>query len=353
MEAELDRLDALVARNRANFVAAWGYGEITKEQREAEWKELQQSEPPHLGLGASVPQDWNAGDGTDARKWQNASLRKNMGLQASKPRKANDKPTDAAGKASEDSSDEEEGRTGLGRTRKTKHGHKYRGGESNAEGVAKPGLIVKEVTDDVVDMETHTTSFQEILAHSKQEPSLEKVESWKQKTANALIQSPTLPSHASFSTVSDSAQQDRIKTSVQENNPRETILEVRVREKGKKSKKRKLAEYGDVKRSHDEFDGEMTKAKKAKISGGPTGNSHTKGSSFSKTSKQGLVQPNKLRDGRTGDVKAGDEDDVNRETPTQADAETMAKMRQLARERLGSGSYSKKKRGAKVKSTNR
>lgn len=353
-EAKLNQIDAILARNRA-IVASWGFGEVpvaTKEERDAEWKELQQNEPPHLGLGCPVPKDWKAGEDTEARKWQSTSLRKNMGLQVSKPRKANDEATNTAGRTGKDSSDEEEGRTGLGRIKKAKHAHKHRSGGDSEEGEVKSGLVgnSRDAEDDGVETEARATTLQEILTNVKEQPNLDKVESWQHKTAKAFNNSAALPDRTSASPSSNSVQEPSVKTSLQNGDLHESAEESSVRKKSKKSKKskkRKLAEYTGAATSDVESDGKLLEVMESAVSGEHTGKSHTKETS----SKQELVQVNKLFEEPTGEMKVG-EKDVSRGTPLQPDAEAKAKMRQLARERLGSGSYSKNTGRAKVKSTN-
>jgi hypothetical protein len=95
----------------------------TKEQLDAEDKEFFNVGPPGLGLGFPIPKDYVDGDLRRKDIASNGDLRnllmgKKAGLQASKPRE--DKDTNAKKRRVEESSDEEEGRSGLGKKKKVK-----------------------------------------------------------------------------------------------------------------------------------------------------------------------------------------------------------------------------------------
>jgi Protein of unknown function (DUF3245) len=100
----------------------------TQEELDAEDAELFRIEPPHLGLGAPIPKEFLNGDATRKDISSNEKLRhlimgKKGGIQASKARGTQDKFGSARRSLKGESSDEEEGRSGLGRAKKVKTGH--------------------------------------------------------------------------------------------------------------------------------------------------------------------------------------------------------------------------------------
>jgi hypothetical protein len=101
----------------------------TQEQIDAENAEFLRPAPAHLGLGAPIPKEYLEGDLKRKDIKSNDSLRKRLlgkqaGLQASKPRDAAEKAASAKRARKDDSSDEEEGRTSLIKSRKLKAGGK-------------------------------------------------------------------------------------------------------------------------------------------------------------------------------------------------------------------------------------
>lgn len=101
----------------------------TEEELEKEDADLFRFEPPHLGLGAPIPKEFL--DGGDKRKEisSNTKLRhlmlgnKSAGLQPSKPRDALQKTNGMKRGIKEQSSDEDEGRSSLGKAKKLNNGH--------------------------------------------------------------------------------------------------------------------------------------------------------------------------------------------------------------------------------------
>jgi hypothetical protein len=99
----------------------------SQEELDAEDAELFRIEPPHLGLGAPIPKEFLDGDVkrkeiSSNEKLKHLILGKKGGLQASKPRDAQEKAGSAKRGLKGESSDEEEGRSGLGRAKKIKPG---------------------------------------------------------------------------------------------------------------------------------------------------------------------------------------------------------------------------------------
>lgn len=93
----------------------------TQEQLDAEDSQLFQPQPPYLGLGCSIPKDWQT-DGEVSRKRAlgQAIFGKKFGLQASKQRDVKERAGSAKRGLDRESSDEDEGRSALGKTKKVK-----------------------------------------------------------------------------------------------------------------------------------------------------------------------------------------------------------------------------------------
>jgi hypothetical protein len=99
----------------------------SQEELDAEDADLYRIEPPRLGLGAPIPAEYQNGDISrksldlaGRKSLSQAMLGKRAGFQASKPRDVLEKVGSAKRGLKEESSDEEEGRSGLGRSKKAK-----------------------------------------------------------------------------------------------------------------------------------------------------------------------------------------------------------------------------------------
>ncbi|KFY12279.1 hypothetical protein V492_03977 [Pseudogymnoascus sp. VKM F-4246] len=97
----------------------------TKEEIEAWDAELFNPMPSNLGLGAPIPKEYLSGDMNRKDISSNSKLRslmmgKKAGLQAAKPRDAEEKASSMKRGLKEDTSDEEEGRSKLGKSKKAK-----------------------------------------------------------------------------------------------------------------------------------------------------------------------------------------------------------------------------------------
>ncbi|KAH8674727.1 hypothetical protein BGZ60DRAFT_277549 [Tricladium varicosporioides] len=88
------------------------------EELEAEDAILFHNEPAHLGVGAPVPAEFLASDVGRSRKSLRAKFFPVQGLKASKARDAEEKAASAKRGIVDESSDDEEGRSGLGRAKK-------------------------------------------------------------------------------------------------------------------------------------------------------------------------------------------------------------------------------------------
>ncbi|KAI9742495.1 MAG: hypothetical protein M1818_004029 [Claussenomyces sp. TS43310] len=131
-------LDAIQARlvvafaEREKLVKSWMTSSSrprarvkTQEDLDAEDAELSQMAPPHLGLGAAIPKEYLTGDIKRKDNPSNDRLRrlitgKKGALQASKPRDSQEKISSAKRAVLTESSDEEEGRSGLGKAKRAK-----------------------------------------------------------------------------------------------------------------------------------------------------------------------------------------------------------------------------------------
>lgn len=133
--ADLQAIEARIAvafAKRERLVKSWTVGSTlprapakTQEELKAEDAELYQIVPPFLGLGAPVPKEYLNGDVKRKEISSNDKLRKlitgsKTGLQASKSRDLQEKARSAKRSLEAESSDEEEGRSGLGKAKKAK-----------------------------------------------------------------------------------------------------------------------------------------------------------------------------------------------------------------------------------------
>jgi hypothetical protein len=103
----------------------WKYTPKTREEEDAEDADLFAPQIPNLGLGFPIPKQFLDGDVKRKDISSNDKLRqlitgKKGGFQASKPRDAQEKAGSAKRGLREESSDEEEGRSGLGKAKKAK-----------------------------------------------------------------------------------------------------------------------------------------------------------------------------------------------------------------------------------------
>ncbi|KFY21585.1 hypothetical protein V493_07269 [Pseudogymnoascus sp. VKM F-4281 (FW-2241)] len=132
LEAIQARIDLAIAKQDA-IVKSWVdkfdtskcAPSKTKEEIEAWDAELFNPMPSNLGLGAPIPKEYLNGDINRKDISGNSKLRslmmgKKAGLQAAKPRDAEEKANSMKRGLKEDTSDEEEGRSNLGKSKKAK-----------------------------------------------------------------------------------------------------------------------------------------------------------------------------------------------------------------------------------------
>jgi hypothetical protein len=92
--------------------------EKTEAELEAEDAALFRNEPPYLGVGAAIPPEYLVSEAERSNKSLRAKLLPSKTLKASKARDAEEKAASAKRGLRNESSDEEQGRSGLGRAKK-------------------------------------------------------------------------------------------------------------------------------------------------------------------------------------------------------------------------------------------
>ncbi|KAI1006052.1 hypothetical protein K3495_g2168 [Podosphaera aphanis] len=119
----------------------------TQAELDAEDAALFQIQPPRLGVGALIPPEFLVSQAEQTTKSLRAKLLISHSLRASKARAAEEKAASAKRGLQNDSSDEEQGRTSLGRKKKTKNN------SNSIEG----NLLA--ITDQSNDTEVHDTAY--------------------------------------------------------------------------------------------------------------------------------------------------------------------------------------------------
>lgn len=125
IDLAIARQDAIVKSWVDKFDTSKCAPSKTKEEIEAWDAELFNPMPSNLGLGAPIPKEYLNGDINRKDISSNSKLRslmmgKKAGLQAAKPRDAEEKASSMKRGLKEDTSDEEEGRSNLGKSKKAK-----------------------------------------------------------------------------------------------------------------------------------------------------------------------------------------------------------------------------------------
>ena len=125
-EAFFNRINVSMAKREA-LVDSWFVAagvpippKKSEEQLKAEDAALFRNEPPHLGLGAPIPSWWLVSEAQNNNKSLRDKFFPAKGLQGSKARDKEEKAASAKRGLRVESSDEEEGRSGLGRAKKMK-----------------------------------------------------------------------------------------------------------------------------------------------------------------------------------------------------------------------------------------
>lgn len=92
----------------------------TEEELDAEDAAIFSNQPPYLGVGAAIPSHFLVSEAERNNKSLRSKFFPTKGLKASKARDAEEKAASAKRGLKDQSSDEEEGRSGLGRAKKLK-----------------------------------------------------------------------------------------------------------------------------------------------------------------------------------------------------------------------------------------
>jgi len=118
---------ALALAKRESLIKSWTAlsshprpEEKTQAELDAEDAALFRNEPAHLGVGAPIPSHFLVSEAERNNKSLRAKFFPPKGLKASKAREAEEKAASAKRGLRDESSDEEEGRSGLGRAKKQK-----------------------------------------------------------------------------------------------------------------------------------------------------------------------------------------------------------------------------------------
>ena len=118
---------SLALAKHDNLVRSWTAAsgrpkqrEKTQEELEAEDATLFQKRPTYLGVGAPIPSHFLVSDAERNNKSLRAKFFPTKGLKGSKPRDEEEKAASAKRAKVEESSDEEEGRSALGKAKKRK-----------------------------------------------------------------------------------------------------------------------------------------------------------------------------------------------------------------------------------------
>jgi len=264
-----------------------------------------------------------------------------MGLQASKPRNAPGKYVKAGG----DSSDEDEGRSGLG---KNKNARRARGilerrndEESNTAHVIRsteqdPGTVAEDV-------------------NTREEPRKSKtdtneVQSSTEETVRALIEPTDAQQQNPISCKQDfveDSKHDEPNTKVLP--PRNSVRPMlEYPEKPENSKKRKFADSTDGHIDNQQSANKLPKTMEDKA----LADQHQKKEGDASEVIVSKSKSRRKKEKRNRNQEPKDEEEDKMESPA-PDAEAMARARQLARERLGSGSHPNITNGKKSKKKRR
>jgi hypothetical protein len=116
----------LALAKRENLIKSWTASSSrrepikTQEELDAEDSALFRNEPPYLGVGAPIPASFLISDAERNNKSLRAKFFPSRGLKGSKPRDSEGKAASVKRGLNEESSDEEGGRSSLGKAKKLK-----------------------------------------------------------------------------------------------------------------------------------------------------------------------------------------------------------------------------------------
>jgi hypothetical protein len=137
----------------------------SQEELDAEDAAIFRSEPPRLGVGAPIPSHFLVSEAERNNKSLRAKFFPTKGLKASKPRDAEEKLVSVKRGLRDESSDEEEGRSALGRAKKQKtrttvepikdiRKKEMLGGDSDERGRSGLGKAKKQTIESKLDSRT-------------------------------------------------------------------------------------------------------------------------------------------------------------------------------------------------------
>ena len=137
----------------------------SQEELDAEDAAIFRSEPPRLGVGAPIPSHFLVSEAERNNKSLRAKFFPAKGLKASKPRDAEEKLVSVKRGLRDESSDEEEGRSALGRAKKQKirtrvepikdiRKNEMSGGDSDERGRSGLGKVKKQTIESKPDSRT-------------------------------------------------------------------------------------------------------------------------------------------------------------------------------------------------------
>jgi hypothetical protein len=120
-----NRIQLALAKHE-NIVKSWTASSSrreptkTDEQLDAEDAALFRNEPPYLGVGAPIPSHFLVSDAERNNKSLRAKFFPTKGLKGSKPRDSDEKAASAKRTLNDETSDDEGGRSSLGKAKKVK-----------------------------------------------------------------------------------------------------------------------------------------------------------------------------------------------------------------------------------------
>jgi hypothetical protein len=148
-KAELDVISnrvAIALAKREKLIKSWTTSsarerrpEKTQEELDADDAALFRVEPPHLGVGAPVPSHFLISDAEQNHKSLRQKFFPTKGLKASKQRDAEEKAASAKRGLKEESSDDEGGRSSLGKAKKRKISPTVKGNEDDTTAKLEEG----------------------------------------------------------------------------------------------------------------------------------------------------------------------------------------------------------------------
>jgi hypothetical protein len=164
-----NRIQAAIAKREA-LVKSWTASSSRKEPRktdeqlDAEDASLFRNEPPYLGVGAPIPSHFLVSDAERNNKSLRAKFFPIKGLKGSKTRESEEKAASAKRAMNDQSSDEEGGRSSLGKAKKVKI---TKAEPAQAKGVKT--TVEHKANEDKIDVEDVKEEKSGVTKEDKQE----------------------------------------------------------------------------------------------------------------------------------------------------------------------------------------